>query len=286
MQQLDLIPYPIRDVAHAQGAVRRAARSLVSNARQADPSWRPPPFAPERYAELLSIDIVDAGQPVDFDAMLVPTGDDEGVIFLNERVRSPHRRRYSIAHEICHTFFQASEAFYLRAEDRDRYYRSTDAQRLERLCDHGAAELLMPHREFSTTLDHFGFRARALPLLAGAFGVSRQAAAIRMLETHTGGPSAVGFFEHGRRQDGTRPAYRARRVFRSPGFPFLFPNNKSVPNDSVIYRASLRTREMQGEEAFELKGEHRRLKVSAFPLHRDGLVNEPPTVIGVMSAIE
>ena len=71
-------------------------------------------------------------------------------------------------------------------------------------------------------------------------------------------------------------------VSTAQGLPFLFPTNKSVPNDSTIYRASLRTGEMKGEEEFEFKGNRRRLRLSAFRLHWDGIVGDPPAEVGVL----
>ena len=75
--------------------------------------------------------------------------------------------------------------------------------------------------------------------------------------------------------------FRARRVFHGRGFPYLFPPGKSVPDTSVLQRASLRTGERSAVEEFSPGRVRERIRVLAFPLHRDGIVGEPPPVCGL-----
>jgi hypothetical protein len=224
---------------------------------------------------------------------MVPMGEKTQII-CNAAVRSPGRRRFSIAHEIAHAFFRnAAETYHLRTANRDRYYRTEEARRLERLCDLGAAELLMPGDHVSKYVGRIGVRASVIPEIARAFGVSLQAAAIRLVEL-AAEPCAAGFFQYGpqpslaaersdsRPEPQCRNAYRAARVYRSPGFPFLFPRGKSVADESGIYRASLCVEEVEAVERFRLGRFSQKLHVTALGLHRNREIGEPPTVCALL----
>jgi Zn-dependent peptidase ImmA (M78 family) len=271
-------------------AVIAKARSLIRMAAEADPSWRPPPFPPERYARLLGIQVKRTEELRDWDALLIPVPD-KPTILLNASVRSQARIRFSLAHELAHLFFRipAIEPYLLRTESKEEYYETDEARWLERLCDLGAAELILPGEEFAGSLSRRGFRASSTRALAEEYGASMEAAALRMVQVAEG-DCAVGFFEYGPPPsaekvggaggfvDPKTVAYRVRRTFRSPGFPFLFPEGKSVPRSSVIHECSLGMREMAAEEAFELGGRRARMEVTAFPLHRGGEIAGPPRV--------
>jgi len=253
----------------------------------------PPPFEPEIVANALGIAVHTRPVPLEWDAIMVPTGEKTQII-CNAAVRSPGRRRFSVAHEIVHAFFRdAAETYHLRTGNRDRYYRTEEARRLERLCDLGAAELLMPEDHVSKYVGRIGLRASAIPEIARAFGVSLQAAAIRLVEL-AAEPCAAGFFQYGpqpslateRRESKpelhSRNAYRATCVYRSPVFPFLFPKGKSVADESGIYRASMCVEEVEAVERFRLGRFSQNLHVTALGLHRGGEIGEPPTVCALL----
>jgi len=232
-----------------------------------------------------------------WDALLVPTPAGYRIL-CNDRMPAA-RRAFTLCHEVGHTFFAGSqeERYFLRTKERKSYLTPENA-RLERACDIAAAELLMPEPWFDEAVGRRGLRAAALPELCREFAVSLEAAALRLVET-VSRPCAVGFFEFGlspsarsgpgsarRSASGQSPtmAYRVRRVFPSRGFPFLFPEGKSVPSSSVIYRSSLQLGELEAEETFALGSRQQaRLHVCAFPLHKREQVTEPPTVCALFT---
>src|SRR5208283_1935611 len=80
------------------------------------------------------------------DAILVPLKGGKSCQILYNPTRQPGRIAFSIAHEIAHTFFPNSiKGARFRSICADG---SKEANELERLCDSGAAELLMPHDTF------------------------------------------------------------------------------------------------------------------------------------------
>jgi IrrE N-terminal-like domain len=92
---------------------------------------------------------------------------------------SPERRRFTICHEILHTFFPG-----FREERRRRTDRTVGAfdrsQLEEYLCDLGAAELLLPRRPFLAALPPQPCLDDVIEL-AAVFDASLEATAIRMV---------------------------------------------------------------------------------------------------------
>ncbi len=286
------ISVPVDAGETARSRVRETAGALIDWVKSREPSWSPPPFDPELYARHLGVSIAYEPGPVDWDALLVPVVDPP-LIICNSAIRSPLRRRFSLAHEIAHLFFDDAEATYhLRSQDRARYEDSDAARVLERLVDAGAADLLMPGERFAADLASLGMRASTVVALSERYAVSLQAAAIRTVEACER-PCAVGFFEYADRPSWERArvlgaaappprfAYRAKRVFHGSGFPFLFPFGKSVPDDSVICRASLSRHELEAEEPFGGAG---RVAVSAVALDPIRPNDAPPLVCAVFRA--
>ncbi len=266
--------------------VRDRSSALVAEARRAFPEWNPPPFNPLVYARLLGIPVSQTYETHGWDALLVPIGPSFQII-CDASVHSPGRRRFSIAHELAHTFFDnAAGSYQMRCAGKEGL--PDAAWKLERLCDEGAAELLMPEPEFCAALDAQGFHAEAIPTLAELFRVSLEAATLRAVEFQRG-VCAAGFFTYSLRPSaalgfcGETREYRVRCVYRTPGFPFLFPEGKSVPRTSVIARAALGTETLRGRERFALGNTTHTLDVEAQPVWRDR--SEPPLVCAVLRPV-
>jgi Zn-dependent peptidase ImmA (M78 family) len=262
------------------------AWELVEAATAAFPEHLPPPFDPLLYARHLGIRVKQRAARAPWDALFIPFGAQPQIV-CNTRIRSPERRRFSVAHEIAHTFFaNARDTYQMRTRHR-HWSRSGPGAVLERLVDAGAAELLMPRPWFDRELNRLGVRASAIPTLATVFEVSRSATARRVVET-SARPCAVGFFVFDRRPSGRGSvAYRVREAYANPGFPYLLPTGRSMPSSSVVHRCSLGTTELEAVEELTLGRRSTRVRVSAFPLHRrPGVVGDPPTVCAVLQAVE
>src|SRR5207247_2110885 len=115
----------------------KKASFVALNAMQE--GWKGPPFDPFALAELLHINAVPNSEILD--ARTVPAGGDHVRIEYNPS-RPRARIRYSIAHEIAHTFFPDAAKQVRNRAARGDY--SGDEWELEMLCNLGAAELLMP----------------------------------------------------------------------------------------------------------------------------------------------
>jgi hypothetical protein len=196
-----------------------------------------------------------------------------GGIILYNPDRPAGRIAFSLGHEIAHTFFPTSSG-----GARFRGMCSSDsreANELERLCDLGAAELLMPIDEFRESAGRDWSLAQ-VPRLAQQFGSSFEASAFRLASAHPG-VAAAGLLKYRRRKEEQRAAealqqpqsqaalFRIRARATQPAEPRyrrqsfhtsdLFPGklvvhwNKSFDVDSIVYRAAEGNCLLRAEEA-------------------------------------
>jgi hypothetical protein len=101
--------------------------------------WSGPPFDPFALADLLHINVVPNSEVLD--ARTIPLKGNRVQIEYNPN-QARARIRYSVAHEIAHTFFpDCAERVRNRAARQD--YAENEWE-LEMLCNLGAAEMLMP----------------------------------------------------------------------------------------------------------------------------------------------
>ena len=159
----------------------------------------------------------------------------------------PNRQRFTIAHEIAHqlvnqTLLPDSPGIEARRTSFFKGQSSNDEMehRVERLCDIAAAELLLPERLLQK--DDFvasGPSLVALRKVSQSYQVSPQAAGIRLIEG--GWWNAV--LTHWIRQ--VEPETGKSRILAqwsaaSKDLNWLVPNNRSLPNDSVLQKALMR----------------------------------------------
>lgn len=123
-------------------AITHHSRELVIRAM--DAGWSGPPFEPLELARHLNIEALPRDDVRD--ARTVPVGDKPQIEFNPNRPRG--RMRYSIAHEIAHTFFPDCTE---RIRNRAKYHElSGDDWQVEALCNIAAAELVMPFATLPT----------------------------------------------------------------------------------------------------------------------------------------
>ncbi|MCU1287419.1 MAG: hypothetical protein JWO13_3769 [Acidobacteriales bacterium] len=116
------------------------------------------------------------------DALIMPTLTGSKVILYNPD-RPESRIAFSIAHEITHCFFpnSANGARFRAMVSED----SREANELERLCDLGAAELVLPEPEFRHECNS-SYSLAQVPVLSRTFGTSYEATAFRLATANPG----------------------------------------------------------------------------------------------------
>ena len=132
-----------------------------------------------RVAESLGVKRV-VMQPLPCDGYLRPL-DDSGYEIGISSSAPKTRQRFSFAHELAHAIIHQ-----LVPETRSFANRNVflppGHESEERLCDRIAARLLMPREHFEQQLESVPFGLQCIEDLAGRFGVSLSAAAIRIKE--------------------------------------------------------------------------------------------------------
>jgi hypothetical protein len=148
------------------------ARQLVQQSRITGP-----PFNPYTYARILGID-VEEDQDVGLDGFLTCDENKKFRIHIKSDAH-PHRKNFTLAHEISHTFF-----YHDFIHPNSRWQCKDSDQEEERLCDMAAEELLMPTAAFKRDLDGQGYiTPTTIKWLTKRYEVSLQAAAIRTWKT-------------------------------------------------------------------------------------------------------
>ncbi|HTU48519.1 MAG TPA: ImmA/IrrE family metallo-endopeptidase [Bryobacteraceae bacterium] len=167
------------------------------------------------------------------------------------------RINFSIGHEIIHTFFPNSvSGARFRSMCADD---SKEGNELERLCDRGAAELLMPVEEFREEVGD-EISLLAIPRLCERFGSSYEATVYRLATTYER-IAIAGLLKYRHRKnevkkiassqrpllfaavnEGTAPRAKLRRqslhTSDSCGPQHVIQWNKSFSEDSCVYRAA------------------------------------------------
>jgi hypothetical protein len=156
-------------------AIRRRARALVEEIRTQF-GFEGPPFDARTLASVrgFKVTYTAEGFGKDQDACIGP-----GFIAVNS-TKPAVRQRYSVAHEVIHTLFPDYEDELRRAGVLWRG--ENDDSDVERLCQIGAAELVMPAFAFAPTLERLGLSLSTILSLRAEYDVSLEASARRVAD--------------------------------------------------------------------------------------------------------
>ena len=118
---------------------------------------------------------IEVDPSISIDGYIQPKGSayDKGFRLVLGKRASATRRLFTIAHEICHTFFY-------EVVPEIKFFPHPPDEEEERLCNFGAAELLMPSWEVLQLAPRFEPSLGALYQIAQHFGVSTEATLIRL----------------------------------------------------------------------------------------------------------
>lgn len=138
-----------------------------------------------RQIEAAGLHITDFHQVADFFDVTVSTGElpdgkdgsylkDERRIILSSKVTTPERINFTFCHEVMHSRIEDDDD--LLSDFADAHRRSDEAA-MERLCNAGAAEMLVP----SESLRQYGCSVSLIPTLCEQFSASSLAVAFQMI---------------------------------------------------------------------------------------------------------
>jgi hypothetical protein len=120
---------------------------------------------------------------IETDGYIVSIKGGSYVVYLNKR-HTESRKRFTLAHEIGHTFFfdlNINSDEELNFDEKKSRPMRVDPEE-EALCNTAAREILMPRKQFEIMVNRYGFGAKAVLKLAKCFQTSIRATAIRLAE--------------------------------------------------------------------------------------------------------
>ena len=288
----DLIDALVRSarVPDPDTAIRIKARDAIERFRATFPELTMP-LDVDALASFLGIGRSDDPPTHSKDAELVPVGDGRVAIRVNPD-RPETRKRFSVAHEISHTFFaDYGTRRWCRTDARHRRRDNPD-DALEMLCDTGASELVLPAPWFLWDATNVTTGAGLIDL-SQKYVASREATLRRFAESHSASVAAV--FMSWRLKPTQQstignldqpnlfnkdPAEHARGAKRlrleysvpSPSFAaagYYLPSDKSVENDGPLYEAASTGTPCEGDYHLDLGPAAGRYRVLAVPVWTD-----------------
>ncbi len=149
-------------------------RFLVQRARKAA-KWNEAAPNFRRLLKTRRIVTMEWARDLPYDGVLQPIGSrfEEGFKMLLRRKAPATRIRFTFAHELCHTFF------YEYVPELKFSLHDTDLEE-ERVCNYGAAELLMPRSRVKKKAKNLMECLQSLKLLASNYNVSLEAMLLRL----------------------------------------------------------------------------------------------------------
>ena len=204
-------------------AMEQRARDTVL--RAVDHGWDGPPFDPIKLADILGIAVRPRGDIVD--ARMVAVGPTKLAIEFNPG-QPRERVRFSIAHEIAHSFFtDCAEEVRNRGEHTNA---RGDEWQLEVLCNIAASELVMPIGSFGE-IKNEPLSIERLMRLRLEFDVSTEAILIRAIKIATE-PALM--FCASARDHHDRPSYTVDYFIPSRTWTREIPLIRSMGSDTVL----------------------------------------------------
>ena len=115
--------------------------------------------------------------PPDKDGILA-----DNIIIINTQVRSEERKQFTRFHEVTHYLIKQDGELISDLHDTFWHDKKGYERILERLCNIGAAEFLMPREEFRRLCEETGFRVGLITEASQHFGSSKIATTIQLAQ--------------------------------------------------------------------------------------------------------
>ena len=185
----------------------------------------------------------------------------QGTILINSRVQSKERKRFTQFHEVMHYLINKDEELISTLHDATWDQVGEYDRQVERLCNIGAAEFLMPRVEFTKLYKEKGFNVDLIPLAAKYFTSSVIAATIQLAQI---APNSciTAICEYGLMPNETmiaqdrlfdeeeftpKPKLRVVYSASSPNTKYWLAKYISIPDDYLIHQAFWETQTLEGK---------------------------------------
>lgn len=198
------------------------------------------------------------------EVLLPPTinGAIEGrTILINSRIQSRERIQFTLFHEITHHLIDVDEELISILHDATWNQNGEYERQVERLCNIGAAEFLMPHEEFAKLYQEQGFSVDLILSAARHFGSSTIATAIQLAQIapHS---CIIAICEYGlianeailtqrqlfnKENCASKPKLHVIYAASSPATKYMLARDVTIPNDHIANQAFIAGHRLEGK---------------------------------------
>lgn len=222
-----------------------------------------PPFPVEALGYIQGIVQVQE-KDIPFDACLLPIADGYRVELCKYQTRG--RKRFSLAHEIAHTFLIEMNPE-LRVPKRETGIETSSGRDLvEELCDLAAAELIWPMSVFRADVWEEGLSLKSVVTLATRYHASLISTARRVTETNLWRCYFI-IWDSMQSQENHSYTLRPRTIYRSASLCPLYRHEVLVADsDSTVHQALHTDGIVKGRDLIRLGGETERYYLESMKL--------------------
>ena len=212
----------------------------------------------------LGLSVIEDNLPIRTEGMYI-----EKTIFLNSRIRNEERKRFTQFHEITHHLLEENEDLISEFDEYTYGQGDRNHAQTEYLCNVGAAEFLMPSKEFTKLYNKRGFNVQLIPFAANYFKSSIIAATIQLAHVAPNECIAV-VCENGlipndtislqdslfttKNQSHNKPKLHVIYSASSPAADRWLAKYTIFPNDHLINQVFLQAKMLEGDSEIPFPG--------------------------------
>ena len=182
-------------------------------------------------------------------------------ILINSRIQNKERKQFTRFHEVTHHLIDEDEELISVLHDVTWDQNGEYERQVERLCNIGAAEFLMPREEFTKLYKEKGFSVELIPFAANHFESSAIATTIQLAQvapnscitaicefgliSNKTARSQGDLFDEKNRTP--KPKLHVVYSASSPVTKYWLARGTNIPNDHLIHQAFLEAQHLEGE---------------------------------------
>ena len=182
-------------------------------------------------------------------------------IVINSRIHNKERKEFTRFHEIMHHLINVDGELISALHDATWNQNGEYKRQLERLCNIGAAEFLMPSEEFIKLSEEKGFNIGLIPSASSHFGSSAIATTIQLAQVapnscisaiceyglvpNKTAPSQGHLLDAQHRSP--QPTLHVAYSASSPTMKYWLAKYTNIPDDHLIHQAFLQSHALEGE---------------------------------------
>ncbi len=232
--------------------------------------------AVNKYASMTipTFDEICSGLELEVKDGKLPSGTDgaqkDKIIIINSQIKSEERKRFTQFHEVTHYLIEKDGDLISELHDYTINQEHGFKKPLETLCNIGAAEFLMPSKEFTKLYNKRGFNVQLILFAANYFKSSTIAATIQFAQVapnkciavvcenglvpNAPVPSQASFFTTGNQYHNKSKLHVIYSASSPAASDRWLAKYTIFPDDHVINQAFLRAEKLEGESEIPFPG--------------------------------